>query len=438
MKFLRTLLCLFLAFLTACNGASSTAFAPSTAPVASPTGAVLTPAGEMQTPSALPSLAPPPDGPITLRVWMPPQFDPSGDTPAAQILHKRLDQFSKRRPGVSVEVRIKAVTGPGGLLNTLITASAAAPEALPDLIALPRDLLEPAALKGLLYPFDTLSQVMEDGDWYDYGRDLAQLQQSVYGLPFAGDTLALVYRPSSVSQPPVTWEAVLAARKPLIFAAADPLAPLTLALYQASGGPLHDEQGRPAIDPAVLTQVLTLYAQSENAQIMPEWLTQFQTDDQVWQAYQQKRADQVITWTSRYLNSAEVDDQAIGLLPTQDGKPYTVAAGWVWALAARSSARQALAVELAEFLTESSFMAGWTSAAGYLPPRPSALKHWGDSAAQAAVEPLALAAQVLSPADVVIALSNPFWQASVDVLKRKNDPLTAAQAAAASLVAPPK
>jgi len=438
MKFLRPLICLFLAFLTACNGASATITALSTAPAASPTGAVLTPASGTQAASTPPAPAGPPGGPTTLRVWLPPQFDPGGDTAAAQILHSRLAQFSKRRPGVSIEVRIKAVSGPGGLLNTLITASAAAPEALPDLIALPRDLLEPAALKGLLHPFDNLSQVMEDGDWYEYGHDLAHLQQSVYGLPFAGDAQALVYRPSVIARPPDNWEAVLAARKPLIFAAADPTAPLTLALYQASGGALHDEQGRPSIDPAVLTQVLTLYAQSESALIMPEWLTQFQTDDQVWQAYQQKRADQVITWASRYLNSMEAEDQAIALLPTQDGRPYTVATGWVWGLAARSPARQALAVELAEYLTESGFLAGWTAAAGYLPPRPSALKRWENSIARAAVEPLALSAQVLSPADVVIALSTPFWQASVDVLKHKNNPLTAAQAAAASLAAPPK
>jgi hypothetical protein len=82
-------------------------------------------------------------------------------------------------------VRIKALDGPGGLLDALSAANAAAPLALPDLILLPRPQLETAALKGLLTPFDGLSASLNNGDWYDYARDLAQLQDSTFGLPLA-------------------------------------------------------------------------------------------------------------------------------------------------------------------------------------------------------------------------------------------------------------
>ncbi len=116
------------------------------------------------------------------------------------LLQARLDEFQRRNPRVSIETRVKAVSGPGGLLDSLTTASAAAPQALPDLVALPRDLLETAALKGLLLPLDNLTTALDDPDWYAYAASLARLQKNIYGLPFAGDALVLGYHPNGYSQ----------------------------------------------------------------------------------------------------------------------------------------------------------------------------------------------------------------------------------------------
>ena len=94
---------------------------------------------------------PEPEGPVTLRVWVPPQFDPVNESPAVAIFQSRLDEFASRKPNVEIEVRSKTVDGYGGILDTLTTASAAAPLALPDLVALPRHALEIAAEVGVLY-----------------------------------------------------------------------------------------------------------------------------------------------------------------------------------------------------------------------------------------------------------------------------------------------
>ena len=104
---------------------------------------------------------------------MPPEFDPASSKPAGKILQSRLGEFTNRRPGVRIEVRVKETSGTGGLLDSLTTASAAAPQALPDLVALPRPELETAALKGLLHPFRDLSTPIEDPDWFEYARQLA-------------------------------------------------------------------------------------------------------------------------------------------------------------------------------------------------------------------------------------------------------------------------
>src|SRR3990172_8842538 len=166
------------------------------------------------TPPPTPQITNTPSGRKVLKLWLPPQFDPNLDTPASQILKARLEEFTARRPDVRVEVRLKALQGTGGLLDSLITASAAAPLALPDLVALPRPVLETAALKGFLHPFDDLINDLEDPDWYDYARQLARLQDSQFGQPFAGDALILVYRQEIVPEPPSTLTSDLQSEGP--------------------------------------------------------------------------------------------------------------------------------------------------------------------------------------------------------------------------------
>ncbi|HEX9012650.1 MAG TPA: hypothetical protein VF813_04005, partial [Anaerolineaceae bacterium] len=75
-------------------------------------------------------------------LWLPPQFDPAADTEAGRLLKDRLQAFGKQEPGVNIDVRIKASSGPGGLLESLTAASAAAPDAVPSLVALSRSDLE--------------------------------------------------------------------------------------------------------------------------------------------------------------------------------------------------------------------------------------------------------------------------------------------------------
>jgi maltose-binding protein MalE len=164
-------------------------------------------------------VVPSPAAPASLRVWLPAQFDPASGSPAGDLLQDRLDEFA-RRMDVDIEVRVKSENGVGGLLDSLTTANAAAPLALPDLILLPRPQLETAALKGLVYPLDGLVDPVSEGDWYPFAEQLARLQDSTFGLPFAGDGQVLVYRPQSDAAPS-DWRIALSQGQPLIFSAAD-------------------------------------------------------------------------------------------------------------------------------------------------------------------------------------------------------------------------
>ncbi len=432
MKVSRFLACL-LVFLAACGGqpAIETPLIASQEPELAVTNSLSEPGWQPAT------VSPTTSGPTVLHVWVPPQFDPALNTPAGDLLNKRLKEFSKRRPGVLVQMRVKAVDGPGGLLSSLGSASSAAPSIMPDLIALPRNLLEAAVLRGLVYSHADLKPAMQGETWFEYAQKLAQVQEGVYGIPFAGDALTLVYRPSVVPEPPGDWAATLKTKTPLVFPAADPEAHFTLTLYQANGGIVHDDQGRPALDAIRLTEVLTYYMQAERAGVMPALLTQYQSDDQVWDAYQKGRAQMAITWSSRYLGGlSAAEDQAAARLPTADGRPFTLATGWTWALSAREPERQTTALELAKFLTESSFLAQWTEAAGYLPPRPGVLERWVNPNAQALASQVAQSAHLFPANDILGNLATPLWQSTIDVLKTQNDPVSAAQAAASSLSTP--
>lgn len=376
-----------------------------------------------------------PARPATIRIWVPPTFDPENNNRASQILQSRLDEFTNRRSGIRVDVRVKSIDGAGGILDSLITANAAAPLALPDLVLLPRSILETAALKGVLFSIDELVSPLDDGDWYPYAQQLAHLQNSTFGLPFAGDALILVYRPAVIGDAPRDWSAALEIAEPIIFPAANEQAHFTLSEYLAAGGNVQDEEGRPILEQQILTEVLTIYQFAEAIGVMPFWLTQFTSDEQAWEAYIEGQSDMVITWTSRFLSELPVDSAAAPI-PTPDGTPLTLANGWVWALSNPQVERHGTSIELAEFLTASDFLSEWTAAAGYLPPRSSALEGWPNTTLQRLAEQVARSTQIFPPTDVMITLSPALQQAVVEVLKEQIDPEAAAQQAV-ELVAGP-
>jgi len=399
--------------------------------VAEPTG---TPTPTLA-PAITEAIGTPAAGSLTLTIWLPPQFDPEDGSAASSIFNSRLEEFSARRSEVRVETRVKEVSGPGGIEDTLQTAGAAAPLALPDLVALPYENLQSAVAKGLLHPFDGLTDTMDDTDWYDFARQISHVQNSIFGLPFAGDVLIMVYRPEFIEVPPIDWESALLITEPLSFPAADPESLLTLTFYRAAGGIVATDEGAAIMDLVPLTNVLTFYYQASQNGLMPFWLTQYETDDQAWAAYQEGQANMSITWLSRYLQSPPSDASAASI-PTADGIPSTTATGWVWALVSPDPQRQELAAQLAEFLTTGEYLAEWNAAAGLLPPRPSALAGWENTPLYDILNQVAPTALLAPSTEIIQTLSPLLEQSALDVLKEQTDPATAAQNAIEALIAP--
>ena len=376
----------------------------------------------------------PNDG-VTLDLWIPPQFDLVEGTQAGDLFKARLDEFSQLHPGVRVEVRVKAEEGMGGLLDSITTTTNAAPSALPDLIALPHNSFEQAVLKELLNPHDSFALAMEDPDWYDYARQLAVIQDRVFGLPFAGDALALVYRPDFVETPPIDWTEALTSTESIVFPAADQSALFTLAQYQAHGGVIRDEQELPFLDSDILFDVLTFYRGAQQAGTMPVWIAQLENDKQVWDAFLEKQTNMISIWSSYHLSSLMADTTA-SQIPTSDGVPFTFAYGWVWAIPASDSSHQEMSSELALFLSEPEFQARWIEALGYLPTRPSSLAYWSNTSLQGLIDRIVLSAHLFPGIEDLSNLGPVLQQATIDVLTQENDPRNAADEAADALTGP--
>jgi len=360
-----------------------------------------------------------PGGPRTLRIWVPPQFDPSAETPAGVLFQERLDEFVARRPGLQIEVRVKAES----IVNSLTATQAAAPSIMPDLVALSRADLESTSAAGLLHPLDGLTTLPDDPDWYPYARQMAHIQNTTFGLPFAGDALTLIgYGGFSL---PNTWSE-LPEETLFIFPAADPHALFTLSLYLSAGGTLLDNQGRLALDEAIMAHILSFYLPDTENEFIPPTVINYESDEQAWNAFREQRGNLVVSWTSRYLKE-QTSTLALAPLPGLETGQYTLATGWSWALAGSDPDNQSLAVELAEFLSDSRFLAEWTQAAGYLPTRPTALSPWNDAKSKMGLAQTAEAANLVPDEDLLITVGPLFAEATLSVLNGEEPPIEAAR-----------
>ncbi len=404
----RILSCGLLLVLTGCsslqsfdsNWINSILYTPTPAPVSTATH-TSQPTPGLQTATAAPE--PAVTEPTVLRIWIPPQFNPNTNSTAAAMLKQKLTTFEAEHPGFTVDVRVKSEVGEADLLNSLAITSMAAPSALPDLIALPRASLEAAAEKRLVKPLDDLAAELQNMAWYPYARELGMVNGTMYGLPFAGDALVIIYRPELVWIK--NWDGILLSESNLIFPAADLRAQVGLALYVSAGGELQDAQGKPTLDQETLSQVLELFARGRSAGIFPDAASNLASEEQAMQEYRARRAEMVIAHYSQFRSA---QDGLLQPLMGLDVEHLTIATGWVWALTSQKPETQELSLELAESLMAEDFLPRWINESGYLPTYPASVTGPAAESVAAVIQ----AAQ-LGPSDQVMQALGPLMQEAI-------------------------
>ncbi|HEX7557094.1 MAG TPA: extracellular solute-binding protein [Leptolinea sp.] len=370
-----------------------------------------------------------------LSIWVPAEFDPNGKSPAANLLLKTIQDFESKNSGVTVDIRVKAGNGPSGLMETLALTSEAAPEAMPSIVLLTRSQLEETNLKGILFPYEGLSATLEETDWYPFAREMATIKDGIYGLPVSGDVLVLVLRSNRSAAQAPTWEDIQKMGSSVLFAAADPQATVTLALYRSAGGTTQDSQSVPKIQTSELEKTLALLAAGAEKNIFPTWLINYQSDKQVLDIFSNQQNGWVITWLSNYLPN-KLDETSVYAIPSLGTGSATFASGTVWALTDTNPERRQLSVKLAEYLTRSEFLSQWNLINNSLPPRPSALTAWPDTPLRAQLNLIALAAEIRPANDVLTNLGPAIQEATILILKKQSDPARAADTVIQRLAAP--
>jgi ABC-type glycerol-3-phosphate transport system substrate-binding protein len=327
---------------------------------------------------------------------------------------------------VRLEVRVKAEEGTGGLLDSLLSAKAAAPLALPDLVLMPHFYLSSAVAGQLLFPLSELTEALDNDDWYAFAHELSQVDNASFGLPFAADALILAYRPAAVTQVPSTWQALLDSRLQLGFAAADPDASFTFAQLHAFISSSPQEADEFDFNEETLTAVFEFFAAAQEKEVFPFWLSQYQTTEQSWQAFSEGRVPLVVAWTSRAFDNRNIDISTAPL-PTPQGEPLALIKGWVWAVSTPDPDRADLVAELAEFLTTPEFIAQWTAAAGLIPPRHSSLSAWAPGDEQTLASQIVDSAATLPGQTTLDLWGNALAEAVVALLKEELSPDEAVQ-----------
>ena len=367
-----------------------------------------------------------------LILWVPPFMDPDSGTAAGKLLGDRLESFTDNHEGLSIDVRVKAEDGPASLMASLTSTSAAAPLAVPSLIMLSGGDLELAAKKGLILPLGDYTTVINDLDWFQYARLMAIVGDSAYGLPFAGDALVTLSKKDAYNDGlPDDWSEIFKTTQKVSFEAGDPTANLILTYYLSLGGALNVEGEGLILDPAVLTEVLTVFQEGNEAGVFsPELLS---VDDAgLMEQFQAGAADTVITWSTNYL-SGNLEDTEIHPVISLTGYNYTIADGWVLALADTLPERREMAVELAEYLVDVEFMAEWSAKAGYLPMRSSSLDLWTEGESVDMLSLISYSAHTYPDQETMNVIAPILAQSLAEVLEQGIDPGTAAQTAVAAI-----
>ena len=337
-----------------------------------------------------------------LRVWLPPRFDPNAETPSAELLKQRLSDFENEYK-VTIEVRIKSDVD---ILNTLSITSNAAPEAMPDLVALSYSDMHSVASAGFLHPLEGLTSVLQDPDWYAFARELGHLKNTEYGIPFASDVMLFVYRPVVFEEPPATWGGIFESGTYLVFPVSDPKALLSLSLYLSAGGMLEDDQSTITLNENALVKVLSFYKQALETETILPLTRDYQTDTQSLLFFREGRADLAVIWAS-----SDIQTQSGNYSPLfgLDNAHYSLGDGWVWALAGSNVENQPLAAELASYLVDSNFMSEWSRAYGVLPTRPQALSEWDGDVLKISLNEVLQSAHPM-PSNEIVSVFGPLVQ----------------------------
>lgn len=393
-------------------------------------------------PASSPTTAPtstPSRGSGELTIWWPAPLAVDQDSTAGEMLARQRMEYESLR-GVRITIRTKRADGPGGMFETLLSASRVAPAAVPDLVLVQHGELLRLVNNRLARPVNLISLPFDD--LFEAGLVLGQAQGEQYGIPYALEIQHAVYRSAALSTPPRTLETLLRSGERYLFPARATrgVNPTFLAMYVAAGGRVADEDGSPVIDREPLVRVLSYFERAVASGTAGAALLEYATTMQYWSQFMTGQVNIVQIDSTTYLAqraggmpSTGPSAVAAAPLPMIGAAAPTIIDGWVWAVTATELGRQEQALDLLRWLMEASHQGTFLEALGILPSRRASLALWSDHEYVPFVEELLSRPPAPLPDILDLELGNALQDALEAVLTGRESAESAADDAVAQL-----
>lgn len=336
---------------------------------------------EIPQPAATAVLSSTPQSPpsvSSLRLWIPPEIGARTE-PGAEELIGQIRAYRTMHPNLDVIVEQKLIEGQGGLLNYLQTGREVAPSILPDVVAVPTSLLTDTRVKDLFYPLEGSIGSEFLNDIYPAPVSQVVSNDHIYGYPFASTGLThLVYNPAVVTETvSLNWTRFISDTGHTMVFPADSRegAVFGLQFYLAEGGTLVNQSGQVALEAEPLSRALANIAVNKGNLLQSH---QLKTLDESWQYYQLGLSD-TIWMRAEYLfgrqlaDSLPVDKQGFSAVPGPESALIPMTTSWAWAITTSDPARQAVAADFIQYLTDPDSLANWSERSQVMPARRSAM-----------------------------------------------------------------
>lgn len=384
MKWMPAVLLALALVLVACDlGEDEDAIRTPTEPAVSPSPSSTPPqAGTESTPEASEPL-PAPTQSITLTVWTSADIAPNNDVPGGPVLLEQLSTFDNEHSDVNILVELKTISDQGGTLSYLRTGRSVAPSVLPDVILLPSSQLPSAANEGLIFPLDSelLDEAIED--LYPVAQELVEIDEEIYGFPFALTNLDhMVYDQNVITETVSTNWSQLVSDTPGVFvfpAAGSAGASLTAHFYQELGGTFVDEEGQATLQSEPLEGALGLMQEAVTAGFIDSQSASASNLEQVWEIFEESSSRIVQTNANVFLTrraAGATGNLRTLPLPGPGGALTATVGALTWAVSTPDAERQALAMELIDWLVSAPNTGTWALQSNWIPARRAAFEEW--------------------------------------------------------------
>jgi ABC-type glycerol-3-phosphate transport system substrate-binding protein len=196
---------------------------------------------------------------------------------------------------------------------------------------------------------------------------MGTIDQRLVGVPLSLEMQHAVYNTRIYTDTPRLWTDVFTVGAKYIFPAKGInglVNDATLSQYFSAGGTFHNDEGALEIDDQVLRDVLTIYRQGLDNEVIDPGILDAATTEELWPTYLEAKAGMTQISIRQYLTDREsLNNSAFATLPVQNERdvPVSITHGWALVLITDDIDRQRAALRLIEWFLSTRNNATWNN-----------------------------------------------------------------------------